>query len=78
MWNKFEASSNEDETVANSFLTAGLFKILNEDEVRKKFIEDPRRSSQNKISFNQFRAQKTLESMQFYKTTIYSSLSTTV
>lgn len=35
MWNKFEASSIEDETVASSFLTAGLFKILNEEVVRQ-------------------------------------------
>lgn len=33
MWNKFEASSSEDETVGNSFFTVGLFKISNEEEV---------------------------------------------
>lgn len=33
MWNKFEASSNEDETLGNSFFTNGLFKISNENEV---------------------------------------------
>lgn len=33
MWNKFEESSNEDETLGNSFFTNGLFKISNENEV---------------------------------------------
>lgn len=33
MWNKFEASSNEDETLGNSFFTNGLFKISNENQV---------------------------------------------
>lgn len=33
MWNKFEASSSEDETVGNSFFTVGLFKISNEEKV---------------------------------------------
>ncbi|CAG9801568.1 unnamed protein product [Chironomus riparius] len=32
MWNKFEASSNEDETLGDSFFTNGLFKISNENE----------------------------------------------
>lgn len=32
MWNKFEPSSNEDETLGNSFYTAGLFKISNDEQ----------------------------------------------
>lgn len=33
MWNKIEESSNEDETLGNSFFTNGLFKISNEEKV---------------------------------------------
>ena len=33
MWNKFEASSNEDVTIGDSFFTNGLFKISCENEV---------------------------------------------
>lgn len=33
MWNQFEASSAEDETIGNSFSTVGLFKISNEEKV---------------------------------------------
>jgi hypothetical protein len=33
MWNKFEASSTDDETLGNSFYTNGLFKISNEVKV---------------------------------------------
>lgn len=39
MWNKFEPSVNEDETLGNSFYTAGLFKITNEEKVREVSIE---------------------------------------
>ncbi|XP_070501724.1 kinetochore-associated protein 1 [Chironomus tepperi] len=35
MWNKFDASSNEDETLGNSFFTNGLFKISNENKSDK-------------------------------------------
>lgn len=33
MWNKFEATSNEDETLGSSFFTNGLLKISNEKKV---------------------------------------------
>lgn len=33
MWNRVEASSVEEETLGNSFLTNGLFKISNEEQV---------------------------------------------
>lgn len=36
MWNIFEASINDDETLGNSFFTNGLFKISNEQKVKKK------------------------------------------
>lgn len=35
MWSQFEASANEDETLGNSFCTVGLFKISNEEKVKK-------------------------------------------
>jgi len=35
MWNKFEASCNEDDTLGGSFFTNGIFKIFNEEEVKK-------------------------------------------
>ena len=38
MWNKFEASSIEDETLGSSFYTNGLFKISNDEEVIFKII----------------------------------------
>lgn len=38
MWNKFEASSIEDETLGSSFYTNGLFKISNDEEVNLKII----------------------------------------
>lgn len=38
MWNKIEESSNEDETLGNSFFTNGLFKISNEEKVNKKYF----------------------------------------
>lgn len=36
MWNRIDESSSEDETLGSSFFTNGLFKISNEEKVRKK------------------------------------------
>jgi hypothetical protein len=44
MWNQFEASSNEDETLGGSFFTNGLFKISNEQIVRKFQLQKKKRS----------------------------------
>lgn len=59
MWNKFEASSIEDETLGSSFYTNGLFKISNDEEVI--FQNNPFVVCLTEFNLSSFRVLKVLE-----------------